>query len=867
MFRLFRSLLFRSSWRYLVRHPWQMGLSILGVAVAVAVVVGIDLANSSATRAFRLSVEGVAGKATHEISAGASGIDDLLYARLRIEGGFRRLAPVVEGYVRAPRLPGRPLRLFGVDPFAEALFRDFTRTLSEGEQTGDLAAFLTLPGAVMMTEALADELGVRVGDEFAVDTSGRQQEMTLVGLVEPGDELARQSARDVLVVDISTAQEILGQVGRLTRIDLILDHDDKESLRELLPPGTELTSKTARSDALDQMTRAFRLNLQALSLLALLVGLFLIYNTMTFSVVQRRPLIGTLRALGVTRREIFGLVVAEAALIALVGSLLGLGLGVALARGLLQLMVQTINDLYFVLSVQDVNLGTFGWLKGGLLGIVGTVATALVPAREATQAPPRATSQRSHLERRARRALPRLSVAGVGILLAAALLAVAPTRSLPVSYSLLVSFAAVFLVVLGSACLVPGLTFGAMRMLRRPMASLFGILGSLAARGVAATLSRTGVAVASLVIAVSMTVGVSIMIRSFRATLIDWLEVTLQADVYVAPSGVGLRTARTLDPGIVERLAEVSGIAAVTTSRLVRVGSPRGETQVMAIDLERPAFGIYSFAEGRPDDVWTRFRAGAVMISEPYAFHHDLGIGDQVELRTDRGPRSFEVAGVYYNYSSDRGIVTLHRQTYERYWDDPDIESLGLYAADGVDREGLIVRLRQAARRGQTAGEGEIDGDGQEVMISANKDIRRAALEIFDRTFVITDVLRLLAVAVAFVGVLSALMALQLERARELGVLRANGLTPAQVWGLVTTQTGLMGLVSGILAMPLGWVLASMLIHIINKRSFGWTLRMEVTPGMLLQALVLALVAALLAGVYPSYRMSKSSPALALREE
>lgn len=862
------SLLFRSSYRYLFRHPWQMGLSTLGVAVAVAVVVGIDLANSSATRAFRLSVEGVAGKATHEISAGETGVDDSLYARLRIEGGFRRLAPVVEGYVRSPRLTGRPLRLFGVDPFAEALFRDFTRTLNEGEQTGDLAAFLTLPGAVMMSDELAGDLDVQVGESFDVLAVGRRHAMTLVGLVQPSDELARQSSRDVLVVDISTAQEVLNKVGRLTRIDLILEQDadtgeaaSASRLRELLPPGAELASKSSRSGALDQMTRAFRLNLQALSLLALLVGLFLIYNTMTFSVVQRRSLIGTLRALGVTRREIFGLVVAEASLIAVIGSLVGLGLGVTLARGLLQLMVQTINDLYFVLSVQDVNLGTLGWLKGGLLGVVGTVAAALVPAREATQAPPRATAQRSHLERRARRALPRLAAIGVAILLAAALLAAAPSRSLPTSLSLPLSFASVFLVVLGSACLVPGLTFQAMRWLQRPMAALFGILGSLAARGVAATLSRTGVAVASLVIAVSMTIGVSIMIRSFRGTLIDWLEVTLQADVYIAPSGVGIRAARSLDPDLVRRLAAVPGVDSITTSRLVQVASPRGKTQVMAIDLDRRAFAIYSFTSGRPDDVWRKFAAGAAMVSESYAFHHNLEIGDQLELRTDRGPRSFEVAAIYYNYASDRGIVTLRRDTYERYWHDPDVESMGIYAAAGIDRADLIVRLRQAANEGQA------NGEGQQLVISANRDLRRGALEIFDRTFVITTVLRLLAVAVAFVGVLSALMALQLERARELGVLRANGLTPAQVWGLVTTQTGLMGLVSGLLAMPLGVVLAFMLIHIINKRSFGWTLRMEMTPGMLLQALVLALVAALLAGVYPSYRMSKSSPALALREE
>lgn len=846
------ALLYRSSRRYLLRHPWQIGLSVLGVAMAVAVVVGIDLANSSATRAFRLSVEGVAGKATHEITAGPSGVDETLYTRLRVEGGCRHTAPVVDGWVRVERL-GRPLRLFGIDPFAEALFRDFTRTLNEDERAGGLDRFLALPGAVIATGGLAAELGVEPGDTFAVRSGGREHELTLVGLVEPKDDLARESSRDLLVADVSTAQEVLDRRGRLSRIDVILDPSDggaEERLRALLPAGVELGAKAARAGALDQMTRAFRLNLQALALLALLVGMFLIYNTMTFSVVQRRSLIGTLRALGVTRREIFAMVAAEALLVGLVGSAAGLALGVVLARGLLALVVRTINDLYFVLSVREVDLSGWGWLEGVLLGVGGTLAAAVAPAREATRAPPRAVLQRSHVERRARHALPRLSAAGVALVVAAAALVAVPSKSLPLA------FASVFLVALGCACLVPGATYEAMRLARRPAASVFGILGSLAARGVAATLSRTGVAMASLVIAVAMTVGVGVMIRSFRATLVDWLEVTLQADAYVSPVDLDTGASRPLDPELVARLAAVPGVGSATTSRRVRVGSPAGELELAAVGVDRAAFRVYSFARGRADEVWRRFVDGAVIVSEPYAFHHGVGVGDRVELRTDRGLHAFEVAGVYYNYASDRGIVTLHRDTYERYWDDRGVQAMGIYAAAGVDVDELAARLRTAAQE-----------SGGAVTVAANRELRRRALAIFDRTFVITGVLRLLAVAVAFVGVLSALMALQLERARELGVLRANGLTPGQVWGLVTAQTGLMGLASGVLAVPVGMVLASMLIHVINKRSFGWTLAMEVTPLALVQAVGLALAAALAAGIYPSYKMSRSSPALALREE
>jgi putative ABC transport system permease protein len=213
------------------------------------------------------------------------------------------------------------------------------------------------------------------------------------------------------------------------------------------------------------------------------------------------------------------------------------------------------------------------------------------------------------------------------------------------------------------------------------------------------------------------------------------------------------------------------------------------------------------------------------------------------------------VAGVFYDYGSDRGVVMVSRRTYEELFDDDGITSLGLFLEDGADPERVVEELRALVPPHRT------------LVVRTNATLRSASLEVFDQTFQVTAVLRLLAFAVAFVGVLSALMALQLERARELGVLRANGLTPRQVWRLVTAQTGLMGLISGALAVPMGLVLASVMIFVVNKRSFGWTLRMEVGPDVVVQAVALALVGALLAGLYPSWRMAGTSPAEALRGE
>jgi len=234
-------------------------------------------------------------------------------------------------------------------------------------------------------------------------------------------------------------------------------------------------------------------------------------------------------------------------------------------------------------------------------------------------------------------------------------------------------------------------------------------------------------------------------------------------------------------------------------------------------------------------------------------------VGDSVSLATGSGSLALPIAGIYFDYGYDPGVVMIARNTYARRWSDPEITSLGLFVKHGISTDAVVRELQAEV--------GRAVGDGQAVRIRSNRALRAASLEIFDRTFAITGVLRLLAFVVAFIGVLSALMALQLERRRELGVLRANGMIPRQLWELVITQTGLMGLVAGVLAVPAGLVLAVVMIFVVNKRSFGWTLQLELGPAILIQAVLLAFLGALLAGVYPAWRMSRTSPAQALRQE
>jgi putative ABC transport system permease protein len=294
----------------------------------------------------------------------------------------------------------------------------------------------------------------------------------------------------------------------------------------------------------------------------------------------------------------------------------------------------------------------------------------------------------------------------------------------------------------------------------------------------------------------------------------------------------------------------------VSTYREAVLETEEGPLRAVALDLYPEGERAFDFKEGGGESGFREFRLeGGVFLSESLAYRKAYSVGDALTLPSESGPLTLRVAGIFYDYGSDQGVVMMSRNTYEEHWSDRGVTSLGLFVKDGVSVDAVVTDLQ-----GRAGGE-------QLVLIRSNRALKEASMEVFDRTFAITGVLRLLAFVVAFIGVLSALMALQLERGRELGVLRATGLTPGQIWQLVTFQTGAMGLAAGILAVPAGILLAVVMIFVVNKRSFGWTLQLELGPDILIQAVILALLGSILAGVFPSWRMSRTPPALALREE
>ena len=833
-------LLRRSGRRHFARHPWLLALALAGVALGVAVVTAIDLASESARRAFALGAETVAGGAAYRLVAGPEGIDERLYARLRL-AGHRDLAPVVEGYLQ---LPGRTLQLLGVDPLAE---RSGTRPGAAG---AGLLALLTEPGAVLLAPATATALGLAPGATFAADAGGRRHLLRLAGTLQPADPVQAEALDGLAVADVATAQELLGRLGKLTRIDLLSRADDpaaRARLATALPPGVRLEATGGDVAFMQQVTAAFTTNLTALSLLALLVGAFLVYNTMTFAVLQRLPQLGVLRGLGVTRGELFRLVSAEALWIGFAGTLAGVLLGIALGSGLVRLVARTIDDLYVTLTVTGLHPAPLSLLKGALLGLGATWLAALAPALAAARVAPGTLQRRSQLETGVRRAA--WFAGGIGLLLVA--LAVALPAWWP---GLGARFAALCALLLGAALLAPLAVRLLAALLRRPAAALPGPVARLAVSGLAATLSRTGIATAALAVAVAATVGIGLMIDSFRGTVDAWLGQRLRADVYVSAAGArDAASSAPLPDVVVARLAALPGVRATSTYRGATVATPGGPVRLSVVDLSRAGRAGHVLTDGDPGVAWAAFDAGAVLLSEPFAHRSGLALGDRLTLATAAGPRPFPVAGVYADFGSGSGLVLMARATWLQHWDDDVISSVGLYARPGADVGALVAAARAAA--GETP-----------VSVRSNRALHAASLEVFDRTFRITEVLRMLALGVAFAGVLGACLMLQQARVREFGMLRALGLLPRQLRALVTLESALLGLAAGLLALPLGVALAWLLTDVINQRAFGWTLTLALSPGPLLGGVLLALAAALPAGLLAGWRAGVP-PAAALRTE
>jgi putative ABC transport system permease protein len=843
--------------RYLRRHPLLGLLNILSVALGVAVYLATQIANHSANRAFAATVDLVAGKAELQITVPGGHLPETALPQVAAAPGVAAATPIVHGLVTLPDFPGEYLDVLGIDVFTNAPFRTFDPTNFETTEF-DIQRWLGEPNSIAVSEEFVRRHNLKAGDKIRGRVGVIDHELQIGFLVRRDAAFDPQFA----AMDIGWAQELFGRQGELSAVQLKLTKPPRReaaiaALRQVLPEDARIAAPAQRTEEVEKMLAGFELNLTAMSLVSLLVGMFLIYNTVSASVVRRHHEIGILRSLGVTRNEIRALFLAEAVVLGAIGSALGLIGGLLLARVLVGTVAETISSLYVLVNVREVALQPWTFALAWIVGLGSVIASAWFPAQAAAKEDPVESLHGGNRLERSVHPSPAWLISGLFSLLLAALFSFLALSTGP----RWLGFGAALLVLAGFSFLVPRVMFhfskGAGKLLRalRLHRRKAKIEMELAAANLSRALLRNSVTVAALALAVAMTVGVSVMVFSFRNTVEAWINETLIADLFVTPATNEVAGANSFfPPGALQFLSNHPAVETIDTFREMEL--TMGDTRVTVAVIRGSERRHFQFLRGNSATLMRHFHEEAcVFVSESFARRHRLREGDRIELTAPDGPRPFSVAAIFYDYTRDRGIVYMSTQNFVRFWQDDRVNSVAVY----VKKDRVAEEVSEAFRA-------EFSRDGQFVIYS-NQSLRRRIFEIFDQTFAVTYVLLAIAVFVAITGIFLSLTILITERQRELAILRAIGASAGQIGKLLLSETAMLGLLAAAVGMVSGLCLSIILTGVINRAFFGWTVRLAFPWQSLSLTPVWILGAALVAGIVPAWRASRMILADNLRNE
>ena len=848
---IFCRLFYRLIIRPLFYEPVRTALTVFAVALGVAVVLAIDLAGGAATGSFHSSMETLAGDHDLEITA-SGGVPEGIVGTLASWPYPIRISPRMEDYAVLLESQ-RTLPLIGLDLVAEGndyAKGDFLNAPEPQMESHNPWKFIEQNDSVWV----GSSLNCKPGDQIQLLVNDEPRTYTVRGIYP--DSNGNEAA---IVMDIAAAQHALTRFGRVDRILLKVPSapdlaEWQQRLRDVLPPGVEVHPQGSGTNENRQMLAAFRWNLRLLSYISLVVGAFLIYNTISVSIVRRRPEIGIMRALGTPKTAVLAAFVSEAASFGLSGALIGLPLGRLMATGAVHLMAATVQELYVSSRPGPIEIKAGSVFLALAIGVGIAVASAFSPAREASRVSPVEAMARGRREYE-------VGVHKRGDLWLAVALgssAAAASRAPAIAGKPLFGYLAAILLIAASALAIPALVDGVLRVSSRWLGKRFGVVALVAARSLSSSLRRTSVLVGALSTAIAMMTAVGIMVGSFRQTVFLWMNNQLPADLYLRPPG-GPAADRhpTISIELADRIANLPGVIAVDRLRAYEISYDGLPATVASVDLNTFRSHRHSdFLSGRSTaHVYADLlNSNSVIVSEPFAYKHHVKTDNLLALSLGGARPSFRIVDVYRDYSSERGNILMDRNTMLRYLPDPAPSNLAIYLEPGVRLGDMRARITQASA-------------GHRVLMFSNRDLRAEAIRIFDRTFAITYALEAVAVTVAVMGIAGALLALVIDRRRELGLLRFLGASALQIRKLIVAEAALLGILANIAGVVLGYLLSLVLIFVINKQSFGWTIRFHWPVEVLLIALTVVYVATVLAGLYAAQVAVRLNPLEVVHEE
>jgi putative ABC transport system permease protein len=843
------------SWPYFRKHVVRTMLTTAGIVLGVAVFVGMHTANQSVMFAFNSTVDRIAGKTELQVTAGETGFDEGVLETVQGARTVGVAVPVIEAVVDSQIAGQGNMLVLGTDMTGDRSLRDYDLEDADEAIIDDPLVFLAQADSIMLTKEFAERNGVAVNDKVTLGTVLGPREFTVRGVMKSSG-LSSAFGGNLAIMDIYAAQRMFGRGRTFDRIDLATREeasiaDAQEELRGLLGPGFQVDVPSGRGQQFEAVTAAYGTMVNISSLFALFIGMFIIYNSFSIAVTQRRSEIGILRALGATSRQIRHLFLMESAITGLVGSVAGLGFGLVIARGIAVTIGALMKDVYGVAQKADEIATEPGLLLLALsIGIGTSVVAAFIPARQAARVDPVHALQKGKYqvlsagESRAR-------------LIAGALGAAISVLCLTTSGSRVVFYVGYLLAIVVALLLGPILSLLLSRAIRPLLKAVRPVEGALAADSLIQSPRRTSASVAALMLSLALVTAFAGMARASYNSIIVWMDGALNPDLYVSPAQEVVSRTLRFPAEMADELASIPGIARIQKVRNARIvfrGSP-----VMIVAVE-----VQSLSETAPmppvsgdqRDMYRRTAAGeGLMVSDNLARLRRLAVGDQIEIPAPHGVIRLPVVGIVVDYSDQQGTILMDRTVYQRYWRDDSVNLFRVYLTPSAS----VPDVKQAILT-RYAGE-------RQVFVLTNGELKSYILKVTDQWFGLTSVQIAVAVFVAILGIVNTLTVSIIDRRRELGVLKAVGGLAGQIrrtiW-LEAISIGTLGLVLGLL---LGALNLYYILQIVETDIAGMHLDyvFPVPTMMLLVPVILG--AAFVAALWPAEAAVRGSLVEALEYE
>lgn len=821
-------------WRH---HPWRHAVALLAVALGVALAYSVHLINTSALAEFSAAVRSANGEPDLTLRGPREGFDDALFDRVAADAAVALASPVVELDTYAKTADGRvALRVVGIDALAIApLAANLMPRPAEGE---DRLAILD-PGAVFLNAAARDRTGAVDGRPLQLQSGPAWQPLRVAGQVAAGGP-------PLAVMDLAGAQARFGFAGRLSRIDLRLAAGaDRAALiaRLALPAGVEASAPDDAEQRVSNLSRAYRVNLTVLALVALFVGAFLVYSVVSLSVAQRTPALALLGVLGLTAAQRRGLVLAECALLGAAGSVLGLLLGGTMAVVALRVLAGDLGGGYFPGIAPAIHAGPLGALGFGLLGIASALVGGWWPARAAERlAPAQALKGLGTVDATAPPAWPGLALLAAGGALAFA----PPLGGLPIA-----AYLAVAALLFGGVSLVPAAVHALLALVQTPRSPL-ALLALQRARFQRRTATA---AVAGVVASLALSVALTVMVTSFRHGVSAWLDTMLPADLYARSAGSSAAADQAwLEPATVQAAARLPGVQRVLAQRLRAL--PWAADRPAVTLIARPLPG--GAAEALPmvgTPVAPVPGETGVWVSEAMVSLYGAAPGTRIELPLGAERVPVRVLGVWRDYARQFGAVVIEDTAYRALTGDTRVNDLALWLAPDARMDAVQAGLRALVP------------DPSMIEFAATTELRRLSLQIFDRSFAVTYYLQAVAIAIGLVGIAASLSAQVLARRKEFGLLAHLGFTRGQVIAVVAAE-GAAWLAAGTLVgLALGIAVSLVLVFVVNPQSFHWTMDLVLPWGRLALLCAAVLAAGVLTAAFSARHAAGRSAVLSVKED